>query len=109
MPGMISVRWFLTASLVFWLFAGNFTNQRVSYSSPTIARPPVISYAELKRTTKETIIVPNIGNFQPGTLTVSADGRRFAYARKESKGWVVEVDGKIEGTFKAVGIVHGPV
>lgn len=105
---MISVRWFLAASLVFWLFAGDLTNQRVSYSAPTMARP-VISSAELKRTTKETIIVPNIGNFQPGTLTVSADGRRFAYARKESKGWVVEVDGKIEGTFKAVGKVHGPV
>jgi dipeptidyl aminopeptidase/acylaminoacyl peptidase len=95
--------------LVFWLFAGNFINQRVSYSAPTPARPPVLSSAELKRITKETIVVPNIGHFQLGTLTVSPDGRRFAYARKESKGWVVEVDGKIEGTFKAVGIVHGPV
>ena len=105
---MKSLRFVLVASFVIGLFAASLTNQRVSNSAPAKARPTVSS-TELKRITKETTIVSNIGNFQPGTLTVSADGRRFAYARKESKGWVVEVDGKIEGTFKAVGIVHGPV
>ena len=111
---MKSFRLFLAALFVFWLFAGSFSNQRVSRSAPAEARPLVVSSAEtlpltLKRITKETTIVSNIGTFQVGTLTVSADGRRFAYARKESKGWVVEVDGKIEGMFKAVGVIHGPV
>jgi hypothetical protein len=106
---MKSIRFVLAASFVFGLFAVSLTDQRVSNSAPGKARPPAVPSAELKRITKETTRVTNIGTFQPGTLTVSADGRRFAYARKESKGWVVEVDGKIEGTFKSVGIVHGPV
>ena len=106
---MISVRWFLAASFAFGLFAASLTIQKASNSALRKVRLPAVSSAELKRIIKETTIVSNIGNFQPGTLTVSPDGRRFAYARKESKGWVVEVDGKIEGTFRAVGIVHGPV
>lgn len=106
---MRSTRVVFAALLGFGLFAATLNNQRVSNSAPRKARRPAVSSAELKRITRETTLVSSIGNFQPGTLTVSADGRRFAYARKESKGWVVEVDGKIEGTFKAVGIVHGPV
>lgn len=106
------VRLFLAASIVFWLFAGGFTSQRMEEFVTRKAGPLSVAASTLltlKRVTKETTVVTKIGNFQIGTLTVSADGRRFAYARKESKGWVVEVDGKIEGTFKAVGEVRGPV
>lgn len=99
------VRLFLGALLMFWMFTSDEFAPRDTVPMPAAASRLVA----LKRATKETTIVSRIGNFQPGTLTVSADGRRFAYARKESKGWVVEVDGKIEGTFKAVGQVHGPV
>ncbi len=109
---MKSFRLLLAASFVFWLIAGGVTSQRMKEFAPgkggplSAAASPLLT---LKRVTKETTIVSKIGTFQAGTLTVSADGRRFAYARKENKGWVVEVDGKIEGTFKAVGEVHGPV
>ena len=63
----------------------------------------------LKRVTKETPVVSAIGTFRIGTLTVSPDGRRFAYARKEGKEWAVEVDGKVESTYKNVGLLLGPV
>lgn len=109
---MKSFRFLLAASIVVWLFAGGVTSRRMKEFAPGEAGPSSAAASPLltlKRVTKETTIVPNIGTFQVGTLTVSADGRRFAYARKEDKGWVVEVDGKIEATFKAVGIVHGPV
>lgn len=105
----------LAASSVFWLLAWvSSGREAVKDFDPATARPLALSSVRqpsttLKRITTETTVVSRIGTFQIGTLTISPDGRRFAYARKEGKGWVVEVDGKIEGTFKAVGLVQGPV
>jgi hypothetical protein len=60
-------------------------------------------------TTGETAVTANVGTFKVGTLTVSPNGRRFAYARKEGSGFVVEVDGKVEATYKDIGPVVQPL
>jgi len=60
-------------------------------------------------TTAETVVTASIGTFKVGTLTVSPNGRRFAYARKEGSGFVVEVDGKVEATYKDIGPLVQPM
>lgn len=101
------VRIVLIAVFLLCLLSGGVISEPLNQLTENLSA--ATSQTNLKRVVKETTIVPRIGDFQIGTLTVSADGRHFAYARKESKGWVVEVDGKVEGTFKAVGQVAGPV
>lgn len=107
------LRIILTTGFAFCLLASGFMSEQINrlarHPEPNSVSAAGVSQSNLKRVVKESTIVPKIGNFQIGTLTVSPDGRHFAYARKESQGWVVEVDGKIEGTFKAVGQVQGPV
>ena len=50
--------------------------------------------------------VTKISPFKLGTVTVSQDGRRFAFARQVGSGFNVEVDGKAEAAYKDVGPVN---
>ena len=53
-------------------------------------------------------VVTTLNTFRDGTLTVSPDGRRFAYAHQAESGWIVEVDGKDEGTYEDVCVGESP-
>lgn len=49
-------------------------------------------------------LITKIRTFREGTLTVSPDTRRFAYARQAGSGWTVEVDGKDEATYEDIDV-----
>jgi len=58
-----------------------------------------------ERVATETVVVAKIGDYKQGTITVTADGRRFAYGKEQSWGFEVEVDGKPQGIYDALGPV----
>jgi Tol biopolymer transport system component len=61
---------------------------------------------KLERVATETPLVAfDVGKVKDSALAVARDGRRFAFARKAEAGWSVEIDGKVEATYKDVGPV----
>lgn len=58
----------------------------------------------LKRVATETPITAfDWGKHKRSMVALAKDGRRFVFARKADPGWSVEVDGKVEATYKDVG------
>jgi hypothetical protein len=56
-----------------------------------------------RKVTTTTIIDKTNFKVRDGTLTVSADGQRIAWAREVDDGWAVELDGKVQATHEQVG------
>jgi hypothetical protein len=58
----------------------------------------------VKRVATETPITAfEYGKHKRLMVALAQDGRRFVFARKADPGWSVEVDGKVEATYKDVG------
>ena len=76
--------------------------------SAALVAVAVAQAPSFERVATETVVVARIGDYKQGTITVSADGRRFAYGKEQSWGFEVEVDGKPQGAYNALGpIVWG--